>query len=67
MESEYKHEEATYTDIKFNVMVKGKKMFNYKKIAHSLYSIERTKEFVDDLSEILPIKLDLEKQFHYSC
>ncbi len=37
-------------------------MFDYKKIAHSLYNIERTKEFVDDLSELLPIKLDLNKQ-----
>ena len=37
-------------------------MFNFKKIGHSLYSIERTKEFVDDLSDLLPIKVDLEKQ-----
>ena len=64
-----------YTDIKFNVMVKGKKhniigemqflfkeMFEYKKIAHSLYNIERTKEFIDNMTKILDIKLDLTKQ-----
>ena len=39
-------------------------MFDYKKIAHSLYSIERTSEFVDNLSVILPIKLDMAKQLY---
>eukprot|EP01083_Nonionella_stella_P006032 17453_1 len=71
----YTHEKASYTDIKFNVIVRGpkfdvigemqfliKNMFDFKKIAHSLYSIERTKEFVDDLSEVLPVKLNLNKQ-----
>ena len=37
-------------------------MSDYKKIAHSLYSIERTKEFVDNMTDILGIKLDLTKQ-----
>ena len=59
--ADYKHEAATYTDIKFNVIIKGRKtsiigevqflfkrMYEFKKIGHSLYSIERTKEFVDD-------------------
>ena len=54
------------TGKKYNVIADAqflfRKMFDYKKIAHSLYSIERTKVLVDDLSEILPIKLDLEKQ-----
>ena len=72
---EYKHSAASYTDIKFNVIIKGRKysiigevqflfkrMYEYKKIAHSLYSIERRREFVDDLNELLPIKLDLKKQ-----
>eukprot|EP01084_Bolivina_argentea_P142410 250191_1 len=72
---EYKHSAASYTDIKFNVLIKGKKyniigevqflfrkMADYKRIAHALYNISRTKEFVDDLSEVLPVKLDLEKQ-----
>eukprot|EP01084_Bolivina_argentea_P142409 250190_1 len=72
---EYSHDNASYCDIKFNVMIKGKKynvigevqflfrkMADYKKIAHSLYSIERKQLFVDDLSEVLPVKLDLEKQ-----
>ena len=72
---EYKHEAATYTDIKFNVIIKGKKycvigevqflfkrMYEFKKIGHSLYSIERRQEFIDDLFELLPIKLDLKKQ-----
>ena len=74
---EYKHEKATYTDIKFNVMVSidGKdndiiaevqflfrQMLEYKKIAHSLYSIERTSEFVDNMTKVLPIKTDKLKQ-----
>ena len=37
-------------------------MFLYKKIAHSLYGIERTQEFVDNMTKILDIKLDLKKQ-----
>ena len=73
--AEYSHETATYTDIKFNVMVKGKdyniiaemqflftEMFLYKKIAHSLYNIERRREFIDNMTDILGIKLDLTKQ-----
>ena len=73
--AEYSHETATYTDIKFNVVVEGKdyniiaemqflftEMFLYKKIAHSLYGIERTQEFVDNMTKILDIKLDLKKQ-----
>ena len=72
---QYKHEAATYTDIKFNVVIKGhkisiigevqfllKRMFEFKKIAHRLYSIQRNQEYVDDLSELLPTKLDLTKQ-----
>ena len=71
----FSFDNAEYTDIKFNVMVKGKdhniigemqflfkEMFEYKKIAHSLYSIERTQEFVDNMTKILDIKLDLTKQ-----
>ena len=37
-------------------------MYEFKKIGHSLYGIERRREFVDDLFELLPIKLDLKKQ-----
>lgn len=37
-------------------------MFDYKKIAHSLYAIERKGEFVDNMTKILDIKLDLTKQ-----
>ena len=97
---EYKHDMAKYTDIKFNVLIKGKKysvigmfslialfsliyslnscivticqtgevqflfrrMYQFKKIGHSLYSIERKLEFVDDMRDLLPIKLDLKKQ-----
>jgi len=74
---EYKHDEATYTDIKFNVRVsvQGKehdfiaevqflfrRMLEYKKIAHSLYSIERTREFMGNLTALLPIKRDWLKQ-----
>ena len=64
---------ATYTDIKFNVMVNidgndhgiiaevqflFQRMLKYKKIAHSLYYIERTSEFVDNMTKVLPIKTD---------
>ena len=74
---EYTHEKATYTDIKFNVLVSidgkahdiiaevqflFKRMLEYKKIAHSLYSIERTSEFVDNMTKVLPIKTDQLKQ-----
>ena len=74
---EYSHDAATYTDIKFNVIVSinGKdhdiiaevqflfeRMLEYKKIAHSLYSIERTGEFVDNMTKLLPIKTDKLKQ-----
>ena len=72
---EYSHENASYCDIKFNVDIVGrkynvigemqfliKKMFDYKKIAQSLYSIERTNELVDNLSVILSIKLDMDKE-----
>ena len=74
---EYTHDTATYTDIKFNVMVSidGKdhdiiaevqflfqRMLEYKKIAHSLYSIERTSEFVGNMTKLLPIKTDQLKQ-----
>ena len=74
---EYSNDTATYTDIKFNVMVNidGKdhdiiaevqflfqRMLEYKKIAHSLYSIERTSEFVDNMTKVLPIKTDKLKQ-----
>eukprot|EP01083_Nonionella_stella_P255556 876990_1 len=71
----YTHDTASYTDIKFNVIVRGTEynvigemqfliaeMLNFKKIGHSLYSIERTKEFVDDLSAVLPVKLNFNKQ-----
>eukprot|EP01083_Nonionella_stella_P113467 334525_1 len=71
----YTHDTASYTDIKFNVIVRGAEynvigemqfliaeMLNFKKIGHSLYSIERTKEFVDDLSAVLPVKLNFNKQ-----
>eukprot|EP01083_Nonionella_stella_P314033 1129763_1 len=73
--AEYTHDTASYTDIKFNVIVRGTEynvigemqfliaeMLNFKKIGHSLYSIERTKEFVDDLSAVLPVKLNFNKQ-----
>ena len=72
---DFKYDKVEYTDIKFNVMIKGnkhniigemqflfKEMFEYKKIAHSLYNIERTKEFIDNMTKILDIKLDLTKQ-----
>eukprot|EP01083_Nonionella_stella_P151407 483661_1 len=71
----YSHDNASYTDIKFNVLIAGKtysviaevqfllqRMADYKKVAHSLYSVQRTKEFVDDLKNVLPIKTNLEKQ-----
>ena len=67
---------SQYCDIKLNVLIKGKinniigeiqfllkPMLNYKKEHHSLYSIERQKEFFDEaLFRILPQLLSKDKQ-----
>eukprot|EP01084_Bolivina_argentea_P218638 370985_1 len=66
---EYKHSKPDYADIKLNILIRGVKynvvgevqfmlrgMMNFKHSVHSLYSIIRRKEFVDDFIKILPHK-----------
>eukprot|EP01083_Nonionella_stella_P145582 456488_1 len=67
----YSHDKPDYADVKFNVLIKGVKyniigevqfmlrqMMNFKHSVHSLYSIIRRKEFVDDCIKLLPYKVD---------
>eukprot|EP01083_Nonionella_stella_P065960 173279_1 len=73
---EYKHDNPQYTDIKVNVLIKSKNdncniigevqfmldLFKkYKNDAHNLYFIERELEFVNNLTHVMPMILDLKK------
>eukprot|EP01084_Bolivina_argentea_P283043 484653_1 len=68
--------EVQYSDIKLNVLIKGKrnniigeiqflliKMMDYKNVAHNLYGIQREQEYVElSVTNILPLLLDEDKQ-----
>eukprot|EP01084_Bolivina_argentea_P100189 179953_1 len=74
----YNHNDPKYTDIKFNVRIDGGKhgsiigevqflfsaMAKYKLKAHSLYGIIRIEEFVSILKNLMPLKLNIMKQFN---
>eukprot|EP01084_Bolivina_argentea_P175633 304113_1 len=74
--TEFDFNNPGYTDIKLNIIISSKRhgsligevqfllnlMADYKLKAHSLYSVERHQEFVENMKSIMPISLSLEQQ-----
>eukprot|EP01084_Bolivina_argentea_P194705 334116_1 len=77
---EYSHNNPSYADIKFNVVIKGeyhsiigevqfleKRMMDFKNKQHPLYSISRKKEFITSMGDILPFLTDIPKTLNVNA
>eukprot|EP01083_Nonionella_stella_P267754 904665_1 len=77
---EYSHANPTYADIKFNVVIQGeyhsiigevqfllRSMMQFKNVQHPLYSIQRKKEFITSMGDILPFLTDIPKTLNVNA
>eukprot|EP01083_Nonionella_stella_P039578 107632_1 len=77
---EYSHANPTYADIKFNVVIQGeyhsiigevqfllRSMMFFKNVQHPLYTIQRKKEFITSMGDILPFLTDIKKTLNVNA
>eukprot|EP01084_Bolivina_argentea_P135548 238825_1 len=77
---EYSHNNPTYADIKLNVVIHGeyhsiigevqfllRSMMFFKNVQHPLYTIQRKKEFITSMGDILPFLTDIKKTLNVNA